>query len=196
MSDYWQFTVKGKLMSQETRNVFYFVGGGVDTNQQNVVDYLRQSWNAYLKTALVDNFQIYAVDVRDVGVAGLPRIEYAFTSGPLTMDNTGVPLPAQTACHVVFGANVARPNKTRKFLCGMQYGALDTAGLWSSSFVSTVSSWAANILDITSTYTGIALGCVSWDATRSYVTGANLPDYYVVDSNPSTQRRRRQGVGI
>lgn len=196
MSNHIQVTLKYRQQAQEIRNVFYFSGGGVDSNQQNIVDYLRLSWVTYLRPQLVNDIEIYAADVRDVGVAGLPVVEYTFTAGTSSGQITTPGMPLQVAGLVVFGANVARPNKTRKFIAGIPASHIADSGHFSPTMVSALEDWADDVLDITTTYTGVALSAVQWAGDGSYVTGSNLMTFRTVNSNPSTQRRRRLGVGI
>ena len=196
MSNHIQVVMKGTLLNQQWRNVYYFSGGGVDSNQQNIVDYLRTAWVTNLRPQLSNDCTIYACDVRDVGTAGLPVVEYTFTAGSSTGQKTTPNLPTQSACLVVFGANVARPNKTRKFICGMTTTEILDSGHWTTTFVGAVEDYADDVLDITTTYTGVALSAVQWAGDHSYVTGSNLMTFRTVNSIPSTQRRRRIGVGI
>lgn len=196
MSNHIQVSLKQRLFAQELRTVFYFSGGGVDSNQQNIVDYLRQAYNANIKSALADDWTLYAADVRDVGDIGLPTIEYTFTSGTLAGDSTLVPLPTQMAALVTFKASVAKPNLTRKFVPGFTVSQVTTTNQVGTTVIGLLQDWADDILDITTTYTGVALSSVLWNSTKTQVVGSNLMTHRIVNPIWSTQRRRRLGVGI
>lgn len=195
MSNHWQFTAKQTLLGQQIRNIWYFSGGGVEANIQNVIDYMRLAYVNNIATGLVDNWSLDSWDVKDVGTAGLPTVEYSMTLGKLTGGSVAVPLPSSDSCLITFRANVAKPNLTRKFLGGVSVGALGGDALFNSTFVGEVEDFCDDVLDITSTYTGVAVASVQWSGDKSYVTGANIMTFRVVNSNPSPIGRRKQGRG-
>jgi hypothetical protein len=196
LSNHFSFTVKQRLLGQELRNIYYLSGGGVAGNVQTIVNFFRAIIDGNLATLLVDDWSTYAIDVRDIGEAGLPTIEYGYTTGTLTGDSTGTPMPTTDSVLVNFRANVAKPNLSRKFLAGFPSTTMTAGGLWNSAVVGACENFAEALLDIGTTISGVGVAAVQWAGDNTYVTGANIMTFSTVNSIPSTQRRRKIGVGM
>jgi hypothetical protein len=196
MSNHGMFTLKGTLNGAQIRNIFYISGGGFSGNEQAIVDYIRTVFNNRLLAQTVNNLQYYGVDVRDVGTPSLPTIEYSFTSGAWTGTGTAQSLPNQVAALVNFRANVAKPNLSRKFIAGMTNAGLNDDGSWSTAYVAALQAWGNDMIAIGSTISGVGIASVQWSGDNTYVTGANIMTFAQVGLYPSTQRRRKPGVGI
>jgi len=194
---YLMITLKWSQLGQQYRSPFYFAGGdAVIDNAQAIGDRMRTDFVDDIDQLFHDGLSLWGFDARSLDSSSLPSIPYTFTAGVAAGSGGVVPLPTQTAALVTWKASVAPPNKTRKYLSGLVIGAM-SGGYFTATTVNALGAWAQDVLDLGANLTlGIGLATVQWSGDHTYVTGANIMTHYSVSNIPSTQRRRKIGVGI
>ena len=187
---------KQRLLGQECRNTFWFGGGdAVMANAQAICDALYDAWGDNLQSSLVNDWSLYAFDVYDKTIPGVPGIEFVPTAGILQGSSANDPVATQIAMLVTFKAQVAPPNTNRKYLAGMNSATMSQS-LFNTSPLGFAEAWAADIIDIGTTLTlGIVMEVVTLNADGT-VAGGNPLEYALARQVPATQRRRRVGIGI
>jgi hypothetical protein len=188
--------LKQRLLSQEIRTVLHYAGGdAVHANVPDIIDYVRSVYATNLQSVLVNDWELYGASAKELDIVTNPTIDYTFSAGSLTGSDSSEPAPTQMALLVRWIALTARPNRGRTYLAGFPSGYFDSNGLWSSTLRSAANAWAADMLDITSVLTGLAQTITRVSKTTGALVGSNIVESYAIIANPSTQRRRRIGVG-
>jgi len=152
-------------------------------------------WSFNLASALADDWSLSAFDVYDKTVPSVPAVEFLPTLGTLVGTSSSEPLPTTVAYLVSFKAQVAPPNRNRKYLAGFWNGQV-AGGYFTTGTQTVVQAWADGILALgTSLSLAIVMEVVALNPDGT-VSGGNPLTSAVPKRIPATQRRRRIGVGI
>jgi len=187
---------KQTLYNQAVRNTFWFGGNdAVMANAQAICDGVRLAWAANLASALANDWSLSAFDVYDKTIPSVPAVEILPTLGTLVGSSASEPLPTTVALLCSFKAQVAPPNRNRKYLAGFWNGQV-VSGYFTTATSDAVQDWADDILALgTSLSLAIVMEVVALDVDGT-VTGGNPLTSATPRRIPATQRRRRIGVGI
>ncbi len=197
----FQVTHKAVFLAQQIRNTFYYettVGQPTNNEWQDIADEIRVDWAAEMEAQMSEEYEIYGIDYRQVGFAGLLTFSKSFTAGVLDGASATDPLPTQIALLVSNKGVTARPNRARTYLAGWTDGAVVL-----SIFAAAAILAAETFIDLQSNLnTGgtnpLSRVSAQWNTSHTQVIDSNdLSGAASVGSPvPATQRRRRIGVGI
>jgi len=192
---------KQQLLAQQVRNVFYYettVGDPTPAEWQDIADEIRADVLAELAPGHVDDWNFYAIDYRQVDVAGIPAFEVVPTAGTVVGASAVDPVPSQIALLVSVKAPVTKPNHARTYLAGWTEVHV-VQGL----FIASAKTEATDFIDLQSVLNSggtnpLQRVSVQWNSSHTQVIASNniAAAASVASTVPATQRRRRIGVGI
>lgn len=169
---------------------------GVDADLQAFTDAIADKIIPAYTAALVASFVISNLTIRE-DIPGSVGTIYNFTAGPFIGTSTGANYAHQLAMLIRKSANsTQRPNNGRLFQGGMAVGGLDDEGQWLIPTRQAVRDFWDSLI----TFTFGTGGSAQMVIKASNPTAPNTVPYNPVAAIsavnvPSTQRRRRIGVG-
>lgn len=172
-------------------------GNPSNSEWQDIVDEIRADFAAQLP-GLVDSWEFYGIDYRQVDVAGLPTFSVVPTAGVLVGASATDPCPTQIAALVSAKENVTKPNRVRSYYCGLSETAVVDGLLTAGSQAAFEAFFdLQSVLNAAGTNELQRLSVV-WNSTHTQVVDSNnvAGAAGVASQVPATQRRRRIGVGI
>lgn len=197
----YQVTHKMLWLLQECRNIYYYetAQGEPSTSEwQDIVDEIRGEYVSELTGTLVDTWQFYGIDYRNVSTAGLLSFSKFPTAGPFVGTATADSVATQVAMLISVKGTSTKPNRARTYLPGLAESAL-VDSVWTSAFLSA----AEDFIDFQSALNAAGTNpllrvAAQWNTSHTAVIASNsiAGDTPVASIVPATQRRRRIGVGI
>ena len=196
----FQVVHKQRLLAQEIRNILYYetiTGNPSISEWQDICDEIRTDW-ASMVADLVDDWEFYGIDYRQVDVAGLPSFSVVPTAGVVAGASANDPTPTQIALLVSAKANTVKPNRVRNYYCGFFEGAI-TQGLFAAAIRTGFEGFFDDQTVLNAAGTNeLQRVSAQWNTGHTMVVDFNnvaaAPG--VASIVPATQRRRRIGVGI
>ena len=191
-----QLVAKMRQHGQEMRNVLYYantLGGTAEVIE--LAAELADTYDTILQPMLVDNWEFYGVDWRNLSAPGTPTFSVSVT--PFFGSVVAFPTANQVAAVVSFTANATRPNRARNYIPGLNAESFTEAGEIVGSYQTILQNWGDATLQLSS---GIG-DAQNWTRQAVQLSPAGLLvdnnnlEYASVSPIPGTQRRRRIGSG-
>lgn len=192
-----RIAAKQRLFGQEVRNIFHYVGSDASqVSMPAIAAAMRAAWDTNLVAQLSDEWQLYAVEAKELDDPANPTIEYSFGAGPLDGGlATGI-LPTTNALLVSWKAFTAPPNRGRTYLAGFTV-ASTTDGRFVNGAVIAAAAWANDLFVLPTTLgLNMSMSIVRVDPETGAYVSSNAIEELSAQAIPATQRRRRIGSGI
>jgi len=193
-----QVVVNQKLLNQDVKNILCFAGSGATiANGQAFADALRDIYLDELTGELHPSWSMESVTLYDFEAAtGTPGQTFVPALGPIVGVASGNPLPTQVSALLRFRATDGPPWLGRAFFGGFALNTIDSQGVFNNDAVAAMQAWGDRLLSF-SLDTGIAAAHVMIRGGRTNFIGDDVGTVttYEPVAIPSTQRRRKIGVG-
>lgn len=193
----YEIVLNATLNSQQLLTVLHYdIDGGDPINFQALADAIRVHLVDNLQTWLVPTCTYTGITIRE-DIPGTVGVTYPFTLGNLVGSDANTDSFNQMAMLVRKNCNsTVRPNRGRVFQGGLTSEGTDGNGLWQTDVRNAVAAFWSDMITIA--FAGPATAQLVVKASKP--TAPNTVPYNPVTtvgtiSNPTTQRRRRIGVG-
>jgi hypothetical protein len=194
----FQVVIKQRWLGQEVRNVLYYdtdLSALTAAQRLQLADGIRAMYVTFATSRLVNDWSLYAFDIRRVDVPGEPTLEVFPTAGTFVGPVAVESLPTQVALLMHGFSQTSRPNRIRQYIGGLGEGSMGD-GIWLPGAVSGANTLGSSLLAPTVTgssrFDRVAAG---WNPSRTQVVAFNKILLIGTTEIPATQRRRRIGRG-
>jgi len=196
--------INQKLHGQDVVNVLCWSGSGATlANGQAFADALRDIYLDTVSVQLAPSWSLQSVTVYDADAApGTPGIDFIPALGPIVGTHPSPALPTQTSALLAFTSIVGPPWRGRMFFAGVNIGQVQADGLWGSGIIDQMTNFGTRLLTfgadtgIIATHSIIGADkAVAPDPPTPIADRTAIISGYTPRPIPSTQRRRKIGVG-
>lgn len=193
----WQVTLKWNLDGQQARNVLHYRGiSDLNPSWPDILQEFAVAWSGGLAASYGPGTLFTGINVLEVG-PGNVSLDYDLVSPGLPGTGTDDPNATQVASLVtLIGALPVKPARGRIFLPAPITTNLGTSPFYSGTHTDRVNTWMGNIAQLDDTE-GATFQLVIY--SRTFPTGGGIQQNdvgsWIVRATPSTQRRRKIGVG-
>lgn len=193
-----EFQARQTWLGQEITNKFVYDGvDAIPSNADAIAVYIADRFVTVLGGGRSNTISLDSIEYREFPPSpGQPFVPANVPGLPISGGNITATTPTQTACRVYNRSAVGPSYKSGLYLCGFTNSSITLTGLWSQGLLDDVAEFMG---DIQTAGAALTLNIVY----GFYSSGtATVPQYTFspitnisVQANPSTQRRRKLGVG-
>jgi hypothetical protein len=190
----FQVVPKQSWLGQETRNVLYYSAPDnlTPTQKLTLCTNIADVWDEHIRGFLVDDWSMYAFDVRRVDIAAQPTLEFVPAGFPMIGGAVTDSVATQVALLATYSAATPRPNRGRSYLCGLNEGEI-TNSLWNFDTIVFFNEFVTALRNPEyASGQNAAQHIARWNASNTAISLSNPVSGGQCSNLPATQRSRRR----